>query len=398
MAFFISAAILLGAFLVKLPGTIRHWRSPDAALLRAVSGLLLVAAAVFVLAAPASIAAVNRYTGIANVAAPVVYATLIAFCGSCLVLIITWRGDQGRPGSVRFWARWTMGIYIGVIVAIVTLFVLGDASEERLRDLDTYYASTPYIREMIVLYLTAHTVAVVVSMVLCLHWSRQISGWLRRGVWMLVAGFAMNLVYDTLKFAAVFARWSGRDWDELSSHVAVVFASLSAFLIGVGFVLPLLGEAITDRLQAASSYRRLRPLWSELRTVSPGPPASLPRRASLDERLTHREMAIYDGLLALAQHFDWDVRDRTYRQAQNQGLPNAQDLADAAMLVTAVQTKELLSGTHDDSDEIPAPLTISGTENLVRISRALHSPIVAAARHQAAAAGTGTNVRQLRHS
>lgn len=58
----------------------------------------------------------------------------------------------------RLSRRWITG-YGVVSVALVGLYLLGDCREERLRDLDTYYATTPFIREMIVLYLAALTVA-----------------------------------------------------------------------------------------------------------------------------------------------------------------------------------------------------------------------------------------------
>ena len=83
---------------------------------------------------------------------PLVYLLLSAFSGSCLVLIINWRG--GPPETTRRLSRRWIAGYGAVCAAIVLLFVLGEAPVERLRDFDTYYANTPYIREMIVLYLT----------------------------------------------------------------------------------------------------------------------------------------------------------------------------------------------------------------------------------------------------
>ncbi len=40
-----------------------------------------------------------------------------------------------------------------MIVALWVLFLPADAPAERLRDLDTYYATTPFMREEILLYL-----------------------------------------------------------------------------------------------------------------------------------------------------------------------------------------------------------------------------------------------------
>ncbi|MEV6782416.1 hypothetical protein [Streptomyces sp. NPDC051098] len=45
---------------------------------------------------------------------------------------------------------------------------------EGRHDLDTYYAHTPLIREMIVLYLAAHLISDIVSTVLCVRWAREV--------------------------------------------------------------------------------------------------------------------------------------------------------------------------------------------------------------------------------
>ncbi len=43
--------------------------------------------------------------------------------------------------------RGVVSVYAGVIVALWVLFALADVPVERLRDLDTYYANTPFMRE-----------------------------------------------------------------------------------------------------------------------------------------------------------------------------------------------------------------------------------------------------------
>ncbi|MYW47682.1 hypothetical protein GT346_31330, partial [Streptomyces sp. SID161] len=157
ISFWIPTAVLTAALVIKLPSIIRLWRDP---LMRAVGGLLLLACAVFVFCTPSTIARVNRLTGVPNFAAPWCYSLITAFCGCCLLLIITWRnGPAGRSAATRRARHWVVGAYAGVIVALWALFLLAGPHEERLRDLDTYYATTPFLREEILLYLGAHAVA-----------------------------------------------------------------------------------------------------------------------------------------------------------------------------------------------------------------------------------------------
>ncbi len=74
------------------------------------------------------------------------------------------------PETTRSATRWVVAVYSGVIVALWVLFALADAHVERIRDLDTYYANTPFMREEIVLYLLAHTVACLITSKLIWNW------------------------------------------------------------------------------------------------------------------------------------------------------------------------------------------------------------------------------------
>ncbi|EST38344.1 hypothetical protein N566_07935 [Streptomycetaceae bacterium MP113-05] len=377
LAFYAPAAVAATAFLCRLPGLARSRRDP---LTLSAGGLLLIAAGVFFFAAPSTIAAVNDLTGVPNFSAPLVYSVLTAFCACCLILVINWRG--GDPRTVRRATRCCLVSYTAVIVALVVLFALADAPVERLRDLDTYYANTPCMREMIVLYLTAHSIAVVATSVLCWRWVRQIHGWLRAGVVLMVAGYLLNIVYDAVKFAAVSARWSGRDWDWLSTDVAPPVASLSGMVIGIGFLLPMAGERASSRWQAHRTYRRLEPLWRELRIAAPGTGTVRMRPWAPPELLlTQRRADIHDGLLLLTPHFDADVRRRAHEAALRQGATRqgAAAIADAALAVAAVRAK---------TGRRPSPGRGSGGRpsrtfvrddpfDLVEVSGALHHPVVA---------------------
>lgn len=382
----IPAGILAAALAIKLPSIIRLWTDP---LLRAVGGLLLLACAVFVFVAPSTIAWVNRVTGVPNISGPWVYSLLTAFCGSCLLLIITWRnGLSDRSARTRSAMRWVLGTYAAVIAALWVLFALAEMPEERLRDLDTYYANTPYARELIVLYLLAHTTATLVTNALIWNWVRAdgLDALLRWGLKFLGVGYALQLVFDAAKVTAVCARWAGRNLDWLSTAVAPPLACLSAILIAVGFILPHAGQYLHDRRQVRDAVRELRPLYALMKTVVGG---GVPRvlRSAPELRLIRRETFIRDGLLSLARFVDEDLRRRSHEAALALGFPpdRAKALAAAVTVLDAADARS--RGQERDTDGE------ADTTDLLRdigaVSRALRQPdAVRAVREAAAREGT----------
>ncbi|MEU2419454.1 MAB_1171c family putative transporter [Streptomyces sp. NPDC007851] len=336
ISFWIPAAVLTAALAVKLPTIVRLRRDP---LLRAVGGLLLLGSAVFVFCAPSTIAAVNRWTGTPNISAPWCYSLLTALGACCLLLIIAWRhGLDDRSAAARRPVRWVVRGYSAVIAALWILFLLADVPVERLRDLDTYYATTPFMAEEVLLYLLAHTVACVITSRLIWTWVRAdgLDSWLRRGLELLGVGYVLNLVFDAAKLAAVGARWSGHDLDWLSTDLAPAAAALAAVTIAAGFVLPHTGQYLHDRWRVRRAHRELRPLYRVTRSVhGAGLPFAL--RATPELRLTRRETFIRDVLLPLARHIDTDLGRRSYEAALGLGHPpdRARALASAVTVLDA---------------------------------------------------------------
>lgn len=371
ISFWIPTAVLTAALVIKLPSIVKLWRDP---LLRAVGGLLLLACVVFAFAAPTAIAKVNRVTGVPNIAAPWVYSLITAFGAACLLLILAWRGGLARRSpSTRRAMRWVVGVYSGVIVALWVLFALADVPEERLRDLDTYYATTPFMREEIVLYLVAHTVAVLITYRLIHNWVRTdgLDAWLRWGLTCLGFGYALNLVYDAAKLTAVVARWTGNDLDWLSTHLAPPVAALSAILVAVGFIVPHAGQYLQSRWRVRLGHWRLRPLYVLLREVdSSGVPFTL--RAAPELRLTRRETFIRDVLLHLARCFDEDLHARAYAAAVSLGHPpeRARALA-AAVTVRDAVARRLRPDGSEGGEGTSAPDTTALLREIEPLSRAL---------------------------
>ncbi|MFD5856389.1 DUF6545 domain-containing protein [Streptomyces chartreusis] len=336
----IPAGILAAALAIKLPSIIRLWHDP---LLRAVGGLLLLACSVFVFVAPSTIARVNRLTGITNFSGPWVYSLLTAFCACCLLLIITWRnGLSDRSPRTRRAMRGVVAAYSGVIIAMWVLFALAEVPVERLRDLDTYYATTPYMRELIVLYLLAHTTAALVTNWLIWNWIRTdgLDAWLRWGLKCLGVGYTLQLIFDAAKVTAVVARWTGRNLDWLSTAVAPPIACLSAILVAVGFILPHAGQYLHDRWRIRLAHHELRPLYLLMRTVNGG---GIPfvLRATPELRLIRRETFIRDVLLPLARFVDEEQRGRSYDAAVGLGLPplRAKVLAATVAILDAIDAR-----------------------------------------------------------
>ncbi|MFD7554228.1 MAB_1171c family putative transporter [Streptomyces sp. NPDC059835] len=375
-----SAVVLLVAASIKFAALRKN---PGDTLLRAVSATLFVAALLFATAAPPMLALINKWIGIPNVAAPIVYGILTAFDGTAIVLLIHWRGDEDAS-KLRRASRLCLAVYGVAIVAIAVLFALGDAHVERLRDLDTYYASTPYIREMILLYLAAHTIAAVTMGILCWRWSRQVPGALRVGLLFIASGNALTFAYDFLKYAAIVARWTGHNLDWLSTNVAFTLASVSAFLVAAGFLIPPIGQGANSRWRSFQRYQLLQPLWLEIRSQIPATsPEPMPWWDPIDLRLMQRERDINDAVLRLCPFFDGTVGAKVYQQAIAQGHApeRAQSEADAAVIARAVIAK---------GDPAAVPLAPEGrwtlssadsTDLLVSLSKALaRSPLVRSSR------------------
>ncbi|MFJ9422141.1 MAB_1171c family putative transporter [Streptomyces sp. NPDC101249] len=334
-SFWVIAAVLGVGLAYKLPAFLRGGRNP---LARQVAGLLLAACAVFFFAAPTTIARVNDITGVPNVAGPVVYTLLTGFCASCLLLIVKWRG--GTPASVRR-ATWLVhGSYGTVIVLLWVFFALGEHQVERTRDLDTYYATTPWMREMILLYLLGHTVAVLVTSALLWSWESRVRGrrWLHLGVVLLSVGYALNLVFDGVKLVAVVARWGGHDLDWLSTTAAPPVAGVAGLVIALGFILPHAGEHASHQLADRREYRDLRPLADALRGVrSAASPVPMGRFTRRGVRLTQRRTAIRDALRQLEPHLDPTVLESAVRGhlADGKTHEEARVLAEAEAVVAA---------------------------------------------------------------
>ncbi|MFH8342543.1 MAB_1171c family putative transporter [Streptomyces sp. AM6-12] len=372
LVYYAGGAALFLVCALKLPPLAHRRRDP---LLWSAFSQLFAGGCIMLLAAPQSIVELNRATGITNCAAVVVYAALTSYSGASLLMIIHWR--PAPPAQTRRAARWCVTAYALAVLTIVVLFRVGNTPVEQVTLFDSYYARTPWIREMILTYLLAHGVAAVANVVMCRRWAKEVHGWLRAGLYLLVAAYLLHVGYDVTRLIAVGARWTGHDLDFLISQVSPRFAALSAVIGAVGYALPLMGPRAARTARVVRQLRQLAPLWRLLRDVAtPGairsalpwwrtPPAML---------LMSRKTALYDAILALAPHCDPAVRDAAYRTALSR-CPDEEPAAasaDAAMIVVALERQ------HADPERLPAGGGSSAWRpgDLVPLSLALASPLV----------------------
>ncbi|MEV7521954.1 MAB_1171c family putative transporter [Streptomyces sp. NPDC091371] len=389
LSFYICGIMLLLVCALKVPALLR--RRHDT-LLRAACLLLFAAGCLMIFAAPASIVALNGFTGIPNFAAPVVYATMTAFAGASLLLIINWR--PAAPDGTHRFSRLCVYAYTLATIAVVGFFWAGDAPVEQVTLFDAHYANTPYIREMIVTYLVAQGVAMIAASILCWRWSGEVRGSLRAGLRILAPAYLINACYDVMRLVAVAARWTGHDLDFLVDEVSPLLAAPTSVLGAVGFTVPLVGPRLAGTVHAVRQLRLLAPLWRTLRQV----PAQSAVRTSLPwwrtpptVLLTGRKTALYDALLALTPYCDPDVRATAYHAALLRGEDesSAAVAADAVMILDAVEQQRTDPGRLD---HVAQTSTLRG-QDLVPLSLALaswtaqdgrdhHVPLEKAARHE----------------
>jgi preprotein translocase subunit SecG len=378
--------LLVLAFIVKFPTFMRAWRDTD---VRATVLLLFLAVAVFFSITPANIERINDATGVPNFAAPLAYSLLTAFFASCLTMTISWKEEPSARRRRVLRSIWA--IYASIIAALWITFALAEVPDERIYDIDTYYANTPWMREHILLYLVAHMVSGVVAAGMIWTWIGKVAApWLRIGLVFLQLGYSFGLLFDLAKFAAIGARWADSDWDFLSTDVAPPFALLDAVLVALGFILPQIGPPLTDWCRDLVTFWRLRPLWRTLRPLNLSPAAVQIRVTdTLSRRVMHRKKDIHDGLLRLGPYYDDTLRAQVHQAAVQTG--HGQDRADAIARAAALLTAIDAYRQAPDEENGEARAMPNDLPTLISMARGLRRRrTVDALRHQAASRESAT--------
>ncbi|MBZ6253656.1 hypothetical protein KVH27_35495 [Streptomyces olivaceus] len=368
--YILPTVLLAVALLFKAPTLVRVWRDPD---VRATTILLACATAVLVVITPINIHRLNVWTGVPNIAAPWAYSFLTAFCATGLTMIMRWREPPSERRRRRMIAIYW--IYAAIIVALWATFLLADVPEPRIYDLDTYYASTLWMREHTLLYVLAHMVSSLIAAYMLWKWFPEVTHrWLKAGVIFLQVGYAMGLVFDVAKLIAVAARWTGTNLDWLSTKAAPPFALLEAVLVALGFIVPQAGPFLQKWGRDQAEYLRMRSLWRTVRTVSPA--AATVRIGFLgpvDLRLMQREQRVYDALLLLAPYFNPASHQVAYTAARaDHGDATARGIAGAIAIQDA--TAAYRDKAPIDTSDEPSQIGPDVTDHLSAIAGALYRP------------------------
>ncbi|MEU5978241.1 MAB_1171c family putative transporter [Streptomyces sp. NPDC047315] len=365
--YILPTILLVAGLSLKSPTIIRSWKDPNS---RATWLVLLFASAVFVSVTPPNIQKINAFTGVPNIAAPWTYTMINAFCGACLTMLITWREEPSKRRESRIRKVWIT--YGAVVAGLWGTFLMADVPHTRTRDLDTFYANTPWMREHIALYLLGYLISTVVSAWMIWTWISKVrEGWLRAGLVCLQLGHACGIVFVTAKFLAIGARWADADWDDLNVLVAPPFAILGGTLVALGFILPVVGPFLQQWPRDQLTYWTLKPLARAIRRVTP-PAATAPvgRFAPLDLRLLQRQTQILDGLLQLAPHYDRSLYQKAYEAARaREKESTARGLAGALAICSAIESYGNRNGS-EQSIKIGSEVT----DHMESISRMLNTP------------------------
>ncbi|MET9913929.1 MAB_1171c family putative transporter [Streptomyces sp. NPDC006476] len=357
---YISCALLWIALLFRLPDLARRRIDPS---LRAIVAVLGFASLCFLFGAPPTVALINRLTGVPNIAAPLTYAAITAYSAALLILIACWRDGPSMRRTTR---KWIYG-YAVVLAGIAVLFAAGSPAEERRTDFDTYFATTPWVAEMIVLYLLAHLTAVTVSATWALRWAREKEvrqrPWLRASLLTIGTGTVLSAGYSISKLAAVGARWSGRDWPQLGISIPPLFAGLGALLTVTGVLLPLAGH----HFSSWGDFVRLAPLDAVLDPVLTDRALRLERPRSPFLWATWRRSTILNGLHEIETLFDRGLYDHVveteFRRLQERGRRRgrsvtAHELATSAAWAATIAAAAQQSIRPSEPSGEPAPLAL----------------------------------------
>ncbi|MFJ4836257.1 DUF6545 domain-containing protein [Streptomyces sp. NPDC088747] len=335
--------------------------------------VMLAASGVFVSVAPVSLHKINTVTGVPNFAAPWTYSLLMSFCGACMAMIITWREDPSDRRQRRIRLVWA--VHAAIIAALWGTFLMADVSTERIYDLDTYYANTPWMREHIVLYLLAYLASTLVAVWMIWTWISEVSRRsLKTGLVCLMVGYAFGIGFDVAKLVAIGARWSGTNWDTLSVDIAPPFAILGASLVGLGFLIPVAVPFLETWPRDQVTYWVLSPLERRIRRTTPALTRARVRRWDpLDLRLLERRQRVLDGVIALAPSFDHSLYERAYQAASIRHKDTkARGLAGAIALRAALI--DYSHGTSRAAGDQPPQIGPEITDHIVSISWALLHP------------------------
>lgn len=377
-------------------------RDRDNPVLRALCTALFFPALAFTVATPALYAPIDRAVGFPNLSKLWVHGSLVVFGAAVQRLLLFWAypPQDARPKVRR------RVVTAGAVLATMTVLLVLAPVDRPTGEFAETYATTPYVAEYLLVYLTTVGVSLAEIARLCRRYAR-ISGraWLRRGLSVTAVGAAVSMGYCVARVVYVLGRNVGVHLDTLSDS-ASLFAAAGAVIVFVGLTVPAWGTRLDPAVawvERLRSYRQLQPLWLALYRRAPAIALAPPRSLLLDRwnpvdlrhRLYRRVIEIRDGRLALRSYLDPGVRTRAWQLARESGYDD-----DAADAVAEAELLRHALRAHADRRPGPGVPTDDGPEGapgadlageigwLVRVARAYAaSPLAAPSPSVAGAPG-----------
>ncbi|MCZ4122668.1 MAB_1171c family putative transporter [Streptomyces sp. H39-S7] len=367
-------------------------KDPDNPVLRSLCATLACAAFGFIAATPAIYLPVSTALGLDNLGKLVVHGSLIAFSVCVQRMLLMWN-DPPEIALPRARRRVIAGVIVLLaMVALLTLAPINDSTAEHFTET---YATTPYIAEYLLLYVTAVGTGLAEIARLCWRFAK-VAGrpWLVRGLHLTAVGAAITLGYCLTRGIYVIARNMGIRLDLLADSSSA-FAALGGALVSLGLVLPALGPRLSATARwfgHLRAYHQLFPLWLAVYDAMPDialDPPKHPKRArwrltKLHYRLYRFVIEIRDARHALREHLNSEIADGARTLAAQAGATAEQQeaAAEAAMLRAALTAVGQVAEIASCGDLLEQQAPIGGSDHVgeltwfVEVARAFNRPPV----------------------
>jgi hypothetical protein len=302
-----SAAFYKAAALRHDPRNLRLW---------SLAATIALPSAGFTMAITPVYTAIGRLTGVPNLATLLVYASIVGYSISALIMLLLWESPT-REALRR--AKKLILLYAVILAVLVVLFFAIDAPVSHPIDFDDVYGPGHVGGTFLLVYVSAFACGLIAEARHGRHLADRVAEtggrpWLRRGLRLMIVGSVIALGYCLGKAALVIGAWLGTDLHVLGD-LGILFACLGSLVMTAGFTMPSWGprlSAVHGKGLRARTFLRLRPLWALLFAAFPqialDPRAArrteLRKLADLDFNLNRRLVEISDGLLALSPYLD----------------------------------------------------------------------------------------------
>jgi Family of unknown function (DUF6545) len=237
---------------------------------------------------------------------------------------------------------------LGVAAALILLFAI---SSDGIHSSADELIASPIVRPTTVVYWLLMElylgVALWMGMVLIWRVSRTSpTNLLRVGLWIMVAGAALNVVFAVYKSAYIVLHVGGVDLPKSVATISNYMLLTSNLLTVIGVSLPAWTMA-RKLVQAKRSLRALAPLWQTMRATFPDMilyvseklPTADGMLATARLRLYRRLIEIRDGMLELRGHVPASVTTDALAYLAEQGIEGEQAavLAEACWIEVALR-------------------------------------------------------------